>query len=159
MKKLFLLPILFALVFTSCSDDDDNGTVEPAVSEIDAQMRGDWTNTMIKRVYYSIDDEIMFTDSVQYQTNFSFDGKRLTVTVPGGTPEVMNYSFPDPADTTLIELQRGNDKGQYKVTAISDTEMTWVEEKPWAGFPEEAPESEKTTSRLGLYTWKFVRKN
>ncbi|EJF08074.1 hypothetical protein O71_23071 [Pontibacter sp. BAB1700] len=114
---------------------------------------------MIKRVYYSIDDEIMFTDSVQYQTNFSFDGKRLTVTVPGGTPEVMNYSFPDPADTTLIELQRGNDKGQYKVTAISDTEMTWVEEKPWAGFPEEAPESEKTTSRLGLYTWKFVRKN
>ncbi|WP_299989668.1 hypothetical protein [uncultured Pontibacter sp.] len=159
MKKLFLLPILFALVFTSCSDDDDNETVEPAVSEIDAQMRGDWTNTMIKRVYYSIDDEVMFTDSVQYQTNFSFDGKRLTVTVPGGTPEVMNYSFPDPADTTIIELQRGNDKGQYKVTSISDTEMTWVEEKPWAGFPEEAPESEKTTSRLGLYTWKFVRKN
>lgn len=158
MKKLFLIPLFFALIFTSCSEDDSE-TFEPPVSETDAKMRGDWTNTLIKRVYYSIDDEVMFTDSVQYQTAFKFDGKRVTVTVPGGEPEVMNYSFPDPNDSTLIELQRGSDKGQYTVKSVSDSEMTWIEEKPWAGFPEDAPESEKTTSKLGVYTWKFVRKN
>ena len=158
MKKLFFIPILFALFLTSCDDDKDE-QLDPPVSVIDAQMRGEWTNTMIKRAYYSMDDEVMFTDSVQYQTNFSFDGKRLTVTVPGGTPEVMNYSFPDPSDSTIIELQRGSDRGQYSVKAISDSEMTWVEEKAWAGFPEEAAESEKTTSKLGVYTWRFVRKN
>lgn len=158
MKKLFLLPLLFALVFTSCKDDDDAGSFEPPVSELDAKMRGEWTNTQIKRVYYSDQNEVMYTDSVQYQTNFSFDGKQLTVTVPGGTPEVMNYSFPDPADTTVIELQRGADKGRYTVASISDSEMAWVEEKQYAGFPEEAPDAEKTTSQKGVFTWKFVRR-
>lgn len=157
MKKLFIIPILFALFLTSCDKDKDE-KLEPPVSEIDAKMRGEWTNTMIKRVYYSIDDEVMYTDSVQYQTNFSFNGKQLTVTVPGGQPEVMNYSFPDPNDSTLIELQRGSDKGQYTVLSVSESGMTWIEEKAWAGFPEEAPEAEKTTSKKGVYTWRFVRK-
>jgi hypothetical protein len=159
MKKLFLLPLLFALVFTSCKDDD-GGSFEPPVSEIDTKMRGDWTNTLIKRVYYSMEDEVMFADSVEYQTSFSFDGKRMTVSVPGNAqPEVMNYSFPDPNDLSIIEIQQGAAKGQFKVASISNTEMTWIEEKPWAGFPEEAPDAEKTTSKLGVYTWRFVRKN
>ncbi|PKV76158.1 hypothetical protein [Pontibacter ramchanderi] len=158
MKKLLLLPILFFAFFLTSCDDEKDEKLEPAVSEIDAKMRGDWTNTMIKRVYYSMDDEVMYSDSVQYQTTFGFDGKRLTVTVPGGSPEVMNYTFPNPADTTIIEIQRGADKGQYKIAAISDSEMTWIEEKPWAGFPEEAAESEKTTSKVGVYTWRFTRK-
>ncbi|MBX0332455.1 hypothetical protein K3G39_04315 [Pontibacter sp. HSC-14F20] len=157
MKKLLLIPIFFALFLTSC-DDDKEENLEPPVSEIDAKMRGDWTNTQIKRVYYSDQNEIMFTDSVQYQTTFSFDGKQLTVTAPGSNPEVMNYSFPDPNDTTVIELQRGADKGQYTVATISNSEMTWIEEKPYAGFPEESPDDEKTTSQMGVYTWKFVRK-
>ena len=157
MKKLFLIPILFALFLTSCDDEKDE-KLDPPVSQTDAQMRGDWTNTMIKRVYYSMEDEVMFTDSVQYQTTFSFNGKQLTVTVPGGQPEVMNYSFPDPNDSTLIELQRGSDRGRYNVVSISGSQMTWVEEKAWAGFPEEAPEAEKTTSKKGVYTWRFTRK-
>ncbi|MBD1395621.1 hypothetical protein H9Q13_00450 [Pontibacter sp. JH31] len=158
MKKLFLIPIFFALILTSCSDDDSE-TFEPPVSEIDAKMRGDWTNTLIKRVYYSINDEVMYTDSVQYQTTFSFDGKRMTVTVPGSTkPEVMSYRFPDPKDSTKIEIQQGSVTGQYTVKSVTDSEMAWIEEKQWAGYPEEAPESEKTTSKVGVYTWKFIRK-
>lgn len=158
MKKLLLLPLFFALVFTSCNDDEGE-TIEPPVSEIDADMRGDWTNTMIKREYYSIEDELMYEDSVQNQTTFSFDGKRMTVTVPGSTqPEVMNYSFPDPNDSTMMEVQRGSETGKYKVISITDTEMTWLEEKEWAGFPESAPEADRTTSRLGVFTWRFVRK-
>ncbi|PVY41325.1 hypothetical protein [Pontibacter virosus] len=157
MKKLLLLPLFFALVLTSCGDDEDE-KLEPPVSEIDAKMRGDWTNTQIKRVYYSDQNEVMYTDSVQYQTTFSFNGKQLTVTAPGSNPEVMNYSFPDPDDSTVIELQRGADRGKYTVSSISDSDMTWVEEKQYAGFPEEAPDNEKTTSQKGVYTWKFVRK-
>ena len=157
MKKLFLIPLLFALALTSCNDDDDE-KLDPPVSVIDAKMRGDWTNTQIKRVYYSDQNAVMFTDSVQYQTTFSFNGKQLTVTAPGNAPEVMNYSFPNPNDSTVIELQRGSDKGQYKVASVSDSEMTWLEEKEYAGFPEDVPDSEKTTSRKGVYTWKFVRK-
>ncbi|MCP2044809.1 hypothetical protein [Pontibacter sp. HSC-36F09] len=158
MKKLFIIPILFALFLTSCDKDKDE-KLEPPVSEIDAKMRGDWTNTQIKRVYYSDQNEVMFTDSVQYQTVFSFNGKQLTVTAPGSQPEVMNYSFPDPNDSTIIELQRGSDRGKYTVSSISGSDMTWTEEKPYAGFPEEAPDAEKTTSQKGVYTWKFVRKN
>lgn len=158
MRKLLFIPLFFALILTSCSKDDSE-TIEPPVSEIDATIRGDWTNTSIKRVYYSIQDTVMFTDSVQYQTTFSFDGKRMTVTVPGSAqPEIMNYSFPDPSDTTKILVQQGSVTGEYRVTAISESEMTWEEEKPWAGFPEGAPDAEKTTSKLGVYSWKFVRK-
>lgn len=106
-----------------------------------------------------MDDEVMYTDSVQYQTSFKFDGRRITVTVPGvANQEILNYSFPDPNDPTLIEVQQGSLIGRYKVENFSNSEMTWVEEKPWAGFPEDAPDDEKTTSKLGVYKWKFIRK-
>ncbi len=159
MKKLLLIPLLFAFILTSCDKDDDGEEFIPPVSEVDATMRGEWINTQIKRVYYSIDDEVMFKDSVQYQTTFKFDGKRITVTVPGvAAPEVLTYRFPDPNNPNLIEVQQGSLTGQYKVENFSNSEMNWVEEKPWAGFPEDAPDNEKTTSKLGVYTWKFVRK-
>lgn len=158
MKKLLLLPLFFALVFTSC-DKDKEEEIIPPVSDIDAQMRGEWINTQIKRVYYSIDDEVMFEDSVQYQTTFKFDGKRLTITVPGNANrEVLTYRFPNPNDPALIEVQQGSLTGQYKIRNFSSSEMYWEEEKEWAGFPEDAPDNEKTTSRLGVYTWKFNRK-
>jgi len=159
MRRLLLIPFLFlTLIFTSC-DKNEGEEFIPPVSDVDATMRGEWLNTQIKRVYYSIDDEVMFTDSVQYQTTFKFDGKRITVTVPGvANQEVMTYRFPDPNDPTLIEIQQGGLTGRYKVKDHSNSEMAWVEEKEWAGFPEDAPDSEKTTSRVGVYTWKFERK-
>ncbi|WP_299707728.1 hypothetical protein [uncultured Pontibacter sp.] len=158
MKKLLLIPLLFALVFTSCKDDDEEEFIPP-VSDIDATMRGEWINTQIKRVYYSIDDEVMFEDSVQYQTAFRFDGKRVTISVPGNAnPEVLTYRFPDPNDPNIIEVQQGSLTGRYKIQNFSNSEMYWVEEKEWAGFPEGAPDDQKTTSRLGVFTWKFDRK-
>ncbi|AKD04035.1 hypothetical protein POKO110462_12985 [Pontibacter korlensis] len=158
MKKLLVIPLCLSLFFTSCNDNDSDAVI-PAVSEIDADMRGDWTNTSVKRIYYSDTDTVMYADSVARQANFHFDGQRMTVTLPGSSNEdVWNYSFPDANDSTYIELSQGELTTKYNVTSMSDTAMVWVEERPWAGFPEEAPDEEKTTSKLGVYTWSFSRK-
>ncbi|MFD2512259.1 hypothetical protein ACFSRY_00150 [Pontibacter locisalis] len=158
MKKLILIPLCFSLFFTSCNDEE-NEVVIPAVSEIDADMRGDWTNTSVKRIYYSDTDTIMFADSVERRANFSFNGQKMTVTLPGSSEtDVWNYSFPKENDSTYIQLRQGSETTDYIITSLSDTEMIWVDEIDWAGFPEEVPDDQKTTSKKGVYTWKFERK-
>ncbi|TPE42957.1 hypothetical protein [Pontibacter mangrovi] len=158
MKKLLFIPLCFSLFFTSCNNDDDE-TVIPVVSEIDADMRGDWTNTSIERVYYSDTDTVMYADTVERNANFYFDGQKMTVTLPGSSDkDVWNYSFPDGNDSTYIQLQQGSVTNDYKVTTMSDSVMVWVDELPWEGYPAEAPDAEKTTSKVGVYTWTFVRK-
>ncbi|MCX2740905.1 hypothetical protein [Pontibacter anaerobius] len=157
MKKLLFIPLCFSLFFTSCNDDDTEAVI-PVVSEIDADMRGDWTNTSIKRVYYSDTDTVMYADSVARQAYFHFDGQKMTVTLPGSSEEdVWTYSFPDQNDSTHIQLHQDTVTTNYQVTSLSDTDMVWVEERAWAGYPEEVPDNEKTTSKRGVYTWKFVR--
>ncbi|MBC5991951.1 hypothetical protein [Pontibacter cellulosilyticus] len=157
MKKLIFIPLCFSLFFTSCNDEDTEEVI-PAVSTIDAEMRGDWTNTDIKRVYYSDRDTVMYEDSVKRQAYFNFNGQKMTVTLPGSSDQdVWNYSFPDKNDSTYIELKQNNVTTKYKVTTLSGDQMVWVEERPWAGFPEEVPDNQKTTSKVGVYTWKFVR--
>lgn len=157
MKKLILVPLCLSLFFTSCNDDDTD-TAIPVASELDASMRGDWTNTSVKRVYYSDTDTVMYADSAARNANFSFDGKKMTVTLPGSTDkDVWEYSFPDKDKENYIMLKQGNVSNDYMITSMSDTVMIWVDELPWAGFPEEAPDDQKTTSKKGVYTWKFVR--
>lgn len=158
MKKLLLIPLCLSLFFTSCKDDESDAVI-PVVSELDADMRGDWTNTAVERVYYSDTDTVMYSDVSKRQANFHFDGRKMTVTLPGSADkDVWTYTFPNPDDSTYIKLQRGNETTDYVVTSLSDTEMVWVDEIDWAGYPEEVPDQEKTTSRRGVYTWKFVRK-
>ncbi|SFH07848.1 hypothetical protein [Pontibacter chinhatensis] len=157
MRKLLFIPLCLSLFLTSCNDDEE--TVIPVVSELDADMRGDWTNTAVERIYYSTSGDVMYADTSKRQANFHFDGQKMTVTLPGGSDkDVWNYSFPDPNDSTYIRLQRDAETNDYIVTSLSGDEMVWVDELDWAGFPEEAPDQEKTTSRRGVYTWKFVRK-
>jgi hypothetical protein len=158
MKKLLLLPLCLSLFLTSCSDDESE-PMKPPVSEIDADMRGNWVNTSVKRVYYSDTNSVMYSDTSARNAYFNFDGQRMTVTLDGvSSKDVWNYSFPNKDDSTYIQLQQGNQTTDYVVTSLSDSVMIWVDELPWAGFPEEAPDAQKTTSKLGVYTWKFVRK-
>lgn len=106
MKKLICIPLCLSLFFTSCNDEDSE-TVIPAVSEIDADMRGDWTNTSVKRIYYSDTDTVMYADSVKRQAYFNFNGQRMTVTLPGSSDkDVWTYSFPDKNDSTFIQLHQ-----------------------------------------------------
>ncbi|WP_266204950.1 hypothetical protein [Pontibacter kalidii] len=159
MKKLLFIPLCLSLFLASCNNDDDEAVI-PAVSELDADMRGDWTNTSVERTYYSDAGTVMYADTSERQANFHFDGQKMTVTLQGSSnKDVWNYSFPDPNDSTYIQLQQGGETNDYVVTSMSDTEMVWVDEIDWAGFPEEVPDQEKTTSRKGVYVWKFVRKN
>ncbi|WP_439882652.1 hypothetical protein ACSX1A_05665 [Pontibacter sp. MBLB2868] len=158
MKKFILIPLCFSLFFTSCNDEDTE-TVTPPVSEIDADMRGEWTNTSVKRVYYSDTDTVMYADSVERRATFVFDGKKMTIMLPGSSSkDVWDYSFPNPNDSTYIELHQGSETTDYIIKSLSDTAMVWVDELDWAGYPEEVPDAQKTTSRKGVYTWKFERK-
>ncbi len=159
MKKLFFLPIVASLLFTACNDDKEDPIPAP-VSDIDAEMRGNWTNTQIKRVYYSINDTIMYQDSSNLQAFFSFDGRKMTVTLPdnGGT-DTWDYSFPDEDNPNYIQLKQGSRTTDYLVTTINDSVMVWEDEEAWAGYPQGVPDEEKTTSKVGVYTWKFVRRD
>lgn len=158
MKKLIFIPLCLSLLFTAACNDDDGETVIPAVSEIDADMRGEWTNTSVKRVYYSINDTIMYADSSARQANFRFDGRRMTVTLPGSSDkDVWEYSFPNANDSTYIQLKQGATTTDYVITSMNDSVMIWVDEIQWAGYPEDVPDDQKTTSKVGVYTWKFER--
>lgn len=158
MKKLIFIPLCLSLFFTSCNDDEGD-TVAPVVSELDADMRGEWTNTAVKRVYYSINDTVMYADSVERQATFRFDGRKLKISLPGSSSEdVWDYSFPDKDNTNYIKLQQGSNTTDYTVTTMNDTMMVWVDELQWAGYPEEAADADKTTSKVGVYTWTFKRK-
>lgn len=157
MKKLLLLPLLAALSLTSCSDDDGESIPAP-VSEVDADMRGDWTNNFIKREYYSMNDTIMYADSMNIQAFFKFDGRQMVVRLPNSNEQdVWNYTFPDKDNPNYIQLTKGNMTTDYIIESISDTMMVWVDEEQWAGFPADAPDDEKTTSKVGVYTYRFVK--
>lgn len=157
MKKLLFIPLCLSLFLTSCNDNDEE-TVVPVVSELDADMRGEWTNTSVQRVYYSINDTVMYADTSERQAKFRFDGRKLAISLPGNSKEdVWEYSFPDKDNTNYIQLKQGNNTTDYMVTSVSDTMMVWVDELQWAGFPEEAADQDKTTSKVGVYTWIFKR--
>ncbi|MDX5437838.1 MAG: hypothetical protein LPK03_11620, partial [Pontibacter sp.] len=84
---------------------------------------------------------------------------KMIVTLPGSSEQdVWNYSFPNPNDSTYIQLKQDTVTTDYVVTAMSDSVMIWVDELAWAGYPEEVPDNQKTTSKVGVYTWKFERK-
>ena len=158
MRKLFLMPLLAALLLTSCKDDEPGESIPAPVSQVDADMRGAWTNTFVKRQYYSINDTLMYADSSNIQAFFKFDGLRLTITLPNSNvEEVWNYTFPDKDNPNYIQLNRGSVTTDYIIKTLTDTEMVWVDEIPWAGFPYNVPEGQKTTSKVGIYTWKFVK--
>lgn len=157
MKKLLFIPLCLSFFLTSCNDDESE-SVAPVVSELDADMRGEWTNTSVKRVYYSINDTVMYADSAARQAYFRFDGRKLKITLPGNSNEdVWDYSFPDKDNTNYIKLQQGSNTTDYVVKTMNDTMMVWVDELQWAGYPEEVPDQEKTTSKVGVYTWTFKR--
>ncbi|MBC5773043.1 hypothetical protein H8S95_03120 [Pontibacter sp. KCTC 32443] len=157
MKKLLLLPLLAALSLTSCNDDDGESIPAP-VSEVDADMRGDWTNTFVKREYISDRDTVMYADSANIQAFFKFDGVRMTVKLPNSnTTDVWNYSFPDADNPNYIKLTKGNETTDYIIKTLNDSVMVWEDEEAWAGFPADAPEAQQTTSQKGIYTYKFVR--
>ncbi|MCC9168090.1 hypothetical protein [Pontibacter harenae] len=159
MKKLILIPLLATLFLASCKEENEE-TVPMPVSAIDADMRGDWTNTSVKRVYYGDGDRVMYSDSSIREAYFNFDGRRMTVTLPNSSErDVWEYSFPDANDSTYIQLKQGNVTTDYLIKTLSDTVMVWEDEEAWAGFPHNVPDDEKTTSRVGVYTWKFVRRN
>jgi hypothetical protein len=158
MKKLILIPLFLSLFLTACKDDESEEFVPP-VSKLDADMRGNWTNTAVERTYYSDAGTVMYADTSVRNANFHFDGQRMTVTLPNSSDkDVWNYSFPKKDDSTYIQLQQGSKTADYVIKSMSDTEMVWVDEIPWAGYPEEVPDSEKTTSKVGVYHWKFVKK-
>ena len=153
------MPLLAALLLTSCKDDDPTTDPIPEpVSQVDADMRGNWTNTFIKREYYSINDTLMHADSANIQAFFKFDGLRLTITLPNSqVQEVWNYTFPDKDNPNYIQLNRGSVTTDYIIKSLSDTEMVWIDETPWAGFPYNVPESQQTISKLGVFTYKFEK--
>jgi hypothetical protein len=158
MKKLIFIPLCLSLFFTSCKNDEGDAVI-PVASELDADMRGEWTNTLVKRVYYSDRDTVMYADSSVRNATFYFDGKRMTVTLPGSaTKDVWEYNFPDKDKGNYIMLKQGSQSNDYMINSVTDTEMIWVDELPWAGYPEEVPDNQKTTSKVGVYTWKFIRK-
>ena len=157
MKKLLLLPLFAAMILTSCKDDEGDKIPAP-VSEVDADMRGDWTNNFVKREYISDRDTVMYADSANIQAFFKFDGLRMTVQLPNSNAkDVWNYSFPDKDNPNYIKLTQGSVTTDYIIKELSDTLMIWEDEEAYAGFPAEAPAQDRTTSQKGVYTYKFVR--
>ncbi|GHA80381.1 hypothetical protein [Pontibacter akesuensis] len=158
MKKLllFLLPVLFLV---SCGDDEK---VEPEPKipegEISQDLQGKWHNYLVKREYYGDADTVMYADSVNIQTYFEFKGDQMLITTPGSsTPEAWTYSLPDKDDPNRIVLTRGSASTDYMVVSITDTEMVWLDEEAYAGYPMNVPDSEKKTSKVGKYTYRFRR--
>ena len=155
MKKLLLMPLFLVFFLVSCNDDEEEPIPAP-VSQVDAQLRGKWTNTEVIRQYFSDTDTLMYADTSNIEAFFEFDGKRMKISLPGeSNQEVWNYSFPDKDNENYIQFTKDGTTTDYLIKSISNTEMKWEDEEEYAGFPIDA--EEKTTSRKGVYTYKFTR--
>lgn len=121
-------------------------------------LQGKWVNNFVKREYYGDGDTIVYADSVKTQAFFEFKGNRMFISLPNSTSkEEWTYNMPDEASPEHVTLTKGGEQTDYMVLSISDTAMVWLDEQAWAGYPIDVPDSEKKTSKSGMFTYRFVR--
>lgn len=157
MKKLLLLllPVLF---LAACKDDDEDSPGPIPPGEVSHTLQGKWTNDFIKREYYSDADTIIYADSVNLQAFFEFKGNRMMISTPDNpTQEVWTYDLPDQSSPNYITFKRNGQTTDYTIVSITDSSMVWTDEEAWAGYPIDADDNDKKTSKVGKYTYRFSR--
>lgn len=160
MKKLllFLLPIF---VLVSCKEDEPVPTPEPEPApdnEVSHMLQGNWINNFVVREYYGDGDTIVYADSVETQAFFEFKGNKMIISLPNNpSKEEWTYNMPDATSPEYVTFTKGSEKTDYMVLSISDTAMVWLDEQAWAGYPIDVPDTEKKTSKVGMFTYRFVR--
>lgn len=156
MKKLllFILPVFFLI---SCGDEETPAPTIPP-GELSESLQGKWTNNFVKREYYGDADTVVYADSINIQATFEFKGDQLLISIPGGgEPEAWTYALPDESDPNYITFTRNGMTTDYAILSISDTAMVWMDEEAYAGYPLSAPESQRKTSKVGKFTYRFVK--
>ncbi|GAB3811568.1 hypothetical protein [Pontibacter rugosus] len=158
MKKLllFFLPVL---LLSACNKDDEGEIPTPIPEgEISQKLQGKWTNKFIVREYYGDADTIVYADSVEVQSYFEFKGNQMFISLPGSTnQEAYTYDLPKKDEPNYITFKRGSLTTDYTVLAISDTSMVWLDEQAYAGYPIDVPDDKKKTSKVGKFTYRFVK--
>lgn len=80
MRKLFLFPVLFFLVLTSCKDEEG----DPAPLTVSEQIKGTWVTANEESKYYGASGQVVHEETYQTKTGFKFDGSKVTTTYASG---------------------------------------------------------------------------
>ena len=80
MKKLFLLPILFFLILTSCKEDD-----EPV--PLSEQIIGTWKETMTVSHFYDEQNKELHKESYAISTEYGFTAESFYMDAGSRVPQ------------------------------------------------------------------------
>ena len=131
MKKLFLFPVLFLLVLTSCKDDEG----DPAPLTVSEQIKGTWVTTKEESRYYDASGQVVHEETHQTETVLKFDGAKVTTTyASGGSGILGTYTISKRGGKDYITLVNGSSSAEFEITAISGTSMRWSAEKDNAPY-------------------------
>lgn len=124
MKKLFTLPVLLLLLFSSCSDEKEEPA--PLVSE---QIKGTWVTVSQEQEYYDEFGQLVYEETDDIGTTFVFDGSKVTSTYSSGGGISGTYTISETAGRAYIFLTQGNATQQLEITALNEADMTWESEQ------------------------------
>lgn len=121
MKKLFLLPVLSLLIFTSCTDDNE----EAAPQTLSEQIEGSWVTIDQEYNYYDENGQLVHEEREDTPTTFTFEGSNITIEYGDGDTEQGSYTISEIGGADFIDLSSNLRIGQYEITSFNESAMTW----------------------------------
>lgn len=131
MRKLFLLPVLFLLMLTSCKEDEGDPAPSNTVSE---QIKGTWITTNQSYKYYDASGQEVHEERDDTTTVFSFDGSRVTSTDDTGGGMSGTYTITQADGKSFINLTEDNQTRQMEILSIGSSAMIWTSEEDNAQY-------------------------
>jgi len=120
MKKLFLLPVLFLLVLSSCKDED-----EPSPQALSEQIKGTWVSAIQEYKYYDEAGQVLFEETDEIVRVYTFDGSNVTSSFSTGGGSSDTYTLSERNGKNYLITMHSGIKSEVELVAISASAMTW----------------------------------
>lgn len=138
MKKIFLLPILFFLILTSCKEDD-----EPV--PLSEQIIGTWKETLTVSHFYDEQNKELHKESHAISTEYGFGPESFYMDSGSRVPK--EYTIVEDSGKHYLVVE-DSPVDRYELS-ISDDKMTWSwENRPSSYYTDELKTADHQTVRV-----------
>ncbi|MCJ8165999.1 hypothetical protein MKJ04_14220 [Pontibacter sp. E15-1] len=150
MKKIFLLPILFLMLLTSCKELEN---IEP----LSEQIQGKWNSVKETRQYYNEENQELHVTNYDYHRYWEFmaDSTFFNKWHPNSAGSKMRYSVYPQDGKNYIELKVSL-HNLFEVKILGDR-MTWVGKFMDQIYYEDNEDRTLVRAHHEIYTIEFER--
>jgi hypothetical protein len=118
MKRILLMLLLPAMIFSSCKKNTD----DPA-DDIQARIKGNWSETSSKYEYFNASGTKVFEETVSLGA-ISFDGGSVVSVTYDDEIFEATYSITKEESIDYLTITGGAESSKYVIASLSKTKLT-----------------------------------